>query len=452
MTNQNDLIRLSRQIEKAEQDLIKARLDADAHVDQEDGMAVLYTGQWSDSFPRQLVLNQTLSANEKICWQAIRLSVASPNKPGATPRRDQLAAMINCSAATVTAARTMLRATRWVTYCKTVRKHGQFVGDIYLFHDQPLSLESTLQIDMSYIQFLQNLTQSQSKRLRAVAASILKDIDNIKSLNAPTELDQIASKLLMARETPLVNQVKNFDLAQGNLKPAKKRENDQIPDKSASQLQNFEAVKKLQNGEQINQIKNFDMVNASLNVDVTEEKNFFPSRAHGSNNNFLDNKYISTREDEADSAQIKLFVPDNPNPNPDANPERTYTLALQYFPALATSASEIKRYIITMFQFRENQLPVIERMLRKVEEPNKTDILLQTIGRNASFQHGWASRPLNNTIAFVGELIRRAEGEQFYPDEWAMELKRALASNDAPMYFDNPDSLVFRRRQAEHEE
>lgn len=137
MTDQTDLRKLMHQIDKAEQDLIKVRSGDDA-LDQEDGMAVLFTGQWHDSFPRQLVLNQTLSANEKVCWQTIRLSISSPDRPGATPRRDQLASMINCSAPTVTTARTMLRVTRWVTFCKTVRKHGQFVGDIYLFHDRPL--------------------------------------------------------------------------------------------------------------------------------------------------------------------------------------------------------------------------------------------------------------------------------------------------------------------------
>jgi chromosome partitioning related protein ParA len=138
----NDLAELAKQIAKAESDLIEIRTgDID---EQEDGMAVLFTGQWHDSFPRQLVLDQTRSPLEKVTWQAIRLSIDSPSKPGSTPRREELAAMINCSAATVTTARTMLRTCRWITFCKTVRKQGRFVGDIYLLHDQPLSLEATL--------------------------------------------------------------------------------------------------------------------------------------------------------------------------------------------------------------------------------------------------------------------------------------------------------------------
>lgn len=440
MTDQTDLIRLTRQIEKAELDLIRVRTGPDDSPEQEDGMAVLFTGQWSDNFPRHLVLNQTLSPLEKVCWQAIRLSIISPEKPGATPRRDQLASMINCSAATVTAARTMLRATRWVTFCKTVRKHGQFVGDIYLFHDKPMSLESTLQIDMSYIQFLQNQTQSPNKRLRTVAGNILKEIDSIRSLQAPTELDLISAQLNSAKESPFNNHIKNFDTVTAGEKLSNFA-------KSPRHLQNFDSVKTHKSKPDGNHIKNFDSVESVEKSALTAERNFFPSRAHGSNNNYLDNKYISTRENEDDHSQIELFVADNPNPNPDANPEKTYTLALQHFPSLGTTCPEIKRYVITMFQFRENQLPVIERMLKKAPESHRTDILMQTIARNATYLHGWAARPLHNSIAFVGELIRRADADQFYPDEWALELKRALACNDAPMYFDNPDSSAFRKRQ-----
>jgi hypothetical protein len=256
---------------------------------------------------------------------------------------------------------------------------------------------------------------------------------------------------MAAKEMPFINHIKNFDMVKGHSKSENADQKASNFAKSASQLQNFDAAKTNVTASKDHHVKNFDMVNSEENTELTGERNFFPSRAHGSNNNYLNNKYISTREDEVDCPQIELFVADNPNPNPDANPERTYTLALQYFTSLATTSPEIKRYIITMFQFRENQLPVIERMLRKVPEPNKTDILLQTIGRNASFLHGWSMRPLHNSIAFVGELIRRAETGQFYPDEWALELKRALASNDAPMYFDNPDSMAFRRRQVEQE-
>jgi hypothetical protein len=439
ISQHTDLAKLTRQIAKAESDLIEIRTgDID---DQEDGMAVLFTGQWHDSFPRQLVLNQTLSPLEKITWQVIRLSIDSPSKPGSTPRREELAAMINCSAATVTTARTLLRACRWITFCKTVRKQGRFVGDIYLLHDQPLSLESTLSIDTTYIQFLQQQTQTSSKRLRGIAGNLLKEIDSLQSLVIPNELDVIANRLQQTMEIDENHHIKIFSMVvrdnhDGISSPINNKTRN-----GAHHSKKLSLGESLESTDIVDHNKNFALVQSEEDTSLTGARNFFPPRARGSNNNFINNKYIhgaQARDYELKVANTKnTKKADDPNPNPKGDPEKTFTLAIQHFPLLASNA--IKKYVILTFGNKEYQLPVIQRMLSKLPEANRDDVLLQYVGRRAASYHGWAKASLHNPIAFVGELIRRDKAGDFFPDEWALELKKSIATHKEPEFWDSPE-------------
>lgn len=165
---------LKQQIRMAEHELLFAKTSGQVT----DELALLFTGNWHDSFPRNLVLNQTLTPVEKVLWQALRLSIASPQKPGSTPKRSDLAMMVNCSPPTITTARQMLRLCRYMTLCSVVRDRGRFVGEIYLLHDEPMDLNTTLELDPSYLDFLEVLTRRGNKaaRLRKEAGSILKDL------------------------------------------------------------------------------------------------------------------------------------------------------------------------------------------------------------------------------------------------------------------------------------
>ncbi len=442
MRELSDLSKLIKQIAKAETDLIEVRTgDVD---DQEDGMAVLFTGQWHDSFPRQLVLNQTLSPLEKVTWQTIRLSIDSPSKPGSTPRREELAAMINCSAATVTTARTMLRACRWITYCKTVRKQGRFVGDIYLLHDQPLSLESTLSIDTTYIQFLQQQTQTSSKRVRGIAGNILKEIDSLRNLIIPNELDVLANRLQQSVVSDAGSHIKNLSLVSRSTQSRQSDAKNSKYSNGAHHNNNLTVDDGQNSSEIVGHSKNFAMAEGSEILTTAGARNFFPSRVHGSNNNFTNNKNIhiaQAREDEPNNNTDQKS--DNPNPNPQGDPEKTFTLAIHHFPLLASNA--IKKFVILTFQGKEYQLPVIQRMLSKLPEANRDDVLLQYVGRRAASYHGWAKGSLHNPIAFVGELVRLDKAGEFFPDEWALSLKNSIATNEEPDFWDSPEYYRMNR-------
>jgi hypothetical protein len=184
-----DLIK--QHIRLAEQSLILQR-----EAGMADDFAVLFTGNWHDSIPRNVILNQQLSPVEKITWQALRLTIANPQQPGSAPSREGLAAMVNCSPPTVTSSRQMLRLTRYMTHCSTVRNQGRFVGEIYLLHDEPMTLSDTLQLDPEYIDFVKMLTTSnKAKALRQEAARVLREIDQINGLATVSPIETLAVRV-----------------------------------------------------------------------------------------------------------------------------------------------------------------------------------------------------------------------------------------------------------------
>jgi hypothetical protein len=161
-------------------------------------LALLFTGNAHDAIPRNLILNQILSPVEKITWQALRLSIGSPQNPGSTPKRDELALMVNCSPPTISTARQMLRLCRYLTLCSVVRERGMFVGEIYLLHDEAMDMATTLQIDPTYLEFVQSLASSgnRSARVRKEAGLILRELNEHGVPTAPQSMsDRMATRL-----------------------------------------------------------------------------------------------------------------------------------------------------------------------------------------------------------------------------------------------------------------
>src|SRR5690625_7171899 len=90
-----------------------------------------------------------------------------------------------------------------MTYCRTVRDNKQrFVGDVYLLHEEPLSLQDTLELDPGYIDFLTDQAQQAggSKQNRQFASALLKDIDRLTELRSPTQREVIERRLTRSEE------------------------------------------------------------------------------------------------------------------------------------------------------------------------------------------------------------------------------------------------------------
>lgn len=187
---------LRLQIKRTEAELIARQSNDEGSGDE---MAVLFTGNWHDSVPRRLILDASMTPTERLLWMVIRSTIGDASRPGSVPRRAELARLAGCSNTTITTSREVLRINRWTTHCRTVRSKGRFVGDIYLLHDEPLSLASTLELDPGYIEFLERLLSGSSKttRVRQLAATILREIDELNSpVVAPTETEVMSKRIV----------------------------------------------------------------------------------------------------------------------------------------------------------------------------------------------------------------------------------------------------------------
>ncbi|WP_308873979.1 helix-turn-helix domain-containing protein [Thiothrix subterranea] len=91
---------------------------------------------------------------ERNVWAIIKLHAMDGNSVTAFPTYEEL--MLRCqvgSKATISRALAILRATRWLTICKSKLRDGKgrVRGNIYALHDEPLQLAETLALDSDYL-------------------------------------------------------------------------------------------------------------------------------------------------------------------------------------------------------------------------------------------------------------------------------------------------------------
>lgn len=438
MSKELDII--ARQIDKAERDLISQR----AYGEDDDGMAVLFTGNHHDSFPRYLIVNRDLSPVDKLTWQVIRLTINDPARPGSTPRRNELSAMIGCSAPTLTASRNMLRICRWMTLCKTVRQQGRFVGDIYLLNDEPLSLISTLDFDPNYVRFLESQCQSGNKKLREAAARALSEIAALETSNPPTESDVFLSRLnrMFAVDGQMKTEAPVNDVHQ--------RKNLSLVDNSAESDQNSETYTE-------SALTNHQSKNSSL-VEPHQRKILSPAEddqskilssvdkkisfSGGSSSSFNNNKNISTAraiESEQDQQSLANYLEITRRGRWGTNSDHENAWANRYLPWLAHPAFE--RYTLILTAGRDSCMPAIYRKIKKLPTHSQELVVMQLLGHTAAASHGWREH-IRDPIAYTHKLVSLQAANELVPDEWALELIRCYhdkVNSMPPTFSDNPD-------------
>lgn len=443
MLNDPDII--ERQINRAEKELVDQRL----YSEDDDGMAVLFTGNHHDSSPRYLVVNQELSPVEKITWQVIRLTINDPSRPGSTPRRAELASKINCSAPTLTVSRNMLRIQRWMTLCKTVRRQGRFVGDIYLLHDEPLSLNTTLQFDPQYVQFLESQVQSSTKRLREAAARALEDVEALTTSEEPVEKDLMINRLdrmftLGKNMTDSTNQRKNLSLVEAEENEPKLSNSLNVQsntDANPHQSKNFAAV-------ETHQRKNLSPVNDDQRKNFALDEKKKISFASGSSSSFINNKYISNARGHAEGNQdptsLAAYLDIKRMGRWGDNHEVEVAWLHKNLPWLTNSHFTI--YTSALTAGRQSCLPALYRKLKKLPMHSKELVIFQLLGATAAAIHGWREE-IRDPIAYAHKLIVLQESNELVPDEWALEFMRCYhdqRGDSKPKFINSPDLLIRR--------
>ncbi|MDG2961744.1 STY4528 family pathogenicity island replication protein [Exercitatus varius] len=147
---------------------------------------LLFFGNQHETVPTRLLQDVYLTPRAKFAWQLIK-SKAREFQGGLFPSYEVLGKLlsdkpyldISLSRKVVTQTLLLLRLTRWLTLCETVRSHqGYVLGNIYLLHDEPMPVLETIQLNEDYLNLLEKSSQHKDPVVRGVATHI---IDNLLS-------------------------------------------------------------------------------------------------------------------------------------------------------------------------------------------------------------------------------------------------------------------------------
>lgn len=166
---------------------------------------ILFTGNPHEAVPRRLLLDNRLTPLERNAWQVFRLLL---NDDGLTsfPTYEQLRPYLAsspfkvASRETVAKALTALRMTRWLSLGGCVRDEltGQMKGNVYLLHDEPVSIAEAALLDSGYLALVNEGLGHANKSIRDVAAYVIEELrtDPYLRENAlPSHLERLQQRL-----------------------------------------------------------------------------------------------------------------------------------------------------------------------------------------------------------------------------------------------------------------
>ncbi|HBX74253.1 MAG TPA: helix-turn-helix domain-containing protein [Halieaceae bacterium] len=136
---------------------------------------LLFLGHWHQAYPTAVVCDPVLEPVDKVVWMVIMLQAHETGGRAAFPRYEVIAELANiASTSTIARAIAILRLTRWLSLCARVRAStGQFQGNVYALHDNPLPLADALYLDEGYMAFVRQSERHSHARVRRVATAVL---------------------------------------------------------------------------------------------------------------------------------------------------------------------------------------------------------------------------------------------------------------------------------------
>lgn len=142
---------------------------------RQHGEALLLLGEVQDAVPRALVMDPDLPAIAVRIWCYLRLS--ADNSKMMAPSYSDIMQDINIgSKETVSHAYHVLRLTRWLTLItRYTSRFGYRIGNVYGLHTSPATIRQTMELDASYLSFVQylcGLDAQRHARIRALAERV----------------------------------------------------------------------------------------------------------------------------------------------------------------------------------------------------------------------------------------------------------------------------------------
>lgn len=166
---------------------------------------IIFTGNPHEAVPRRLLLDSRLTPLERNAWQVFRLLL---NDDGLTafPTYEQLRPYLAsspfkvASRETVAKALTALRITRWLSLGGCVRDEvtGQMKGNVYLLHDEPVSIAEAALLDGGYLELVNEGLGHANKSIRDVAAQIIQELHidpYLREHALPSHLERLHQRL-----------------------------------------------------------------------------------------------------------------------------------------------------------------------------------------------------------------------------------------------------------------
>lgn len=155
------------------------RLSLDTLSDNKQTDSLVFIGNWQDAIPRSIWVDALLSAIDVRCWGVIRTQAVSGSAVMLS-LNNLLKDTLGYSNATVSRVIFILRLSRWISLCSTLRTEtGKFRGNVYAVHDKPVSLEDAIYLDRNYIEFVKRQTSHSNNAIKTLAQSIWQFISQV---------------------------------------------------------------------------------------------------------------------------------------------------------------------------------------------------------------------------------------------------------------------------------
>jgi len=163
---------------------------------------LLFSGNLQESIPHKLIQDSRLTPLERNAWIVFRMALDRRGQSGASPRYKDLQPCISMVAGGKASMKTVakvianLRLTRWLTLLERRRdeRTGQLKSSVYILHDEPLTLEETLQIDANYVEYAANCIEHYDKGTQILAAQMLMELTQVQD-QLPTRIQTLVARL-----------------------------------------------------------------------------------------------------------------------------------------------------------------------------------------------------------------------------------------------------------------
>lgn len=344
--------------EKISQEVDRISRDHTAKNHRTDSL--VYIGNWQDAIPRSIWTDATLSAMDVRSWGVIRTQAVNGSAVMLS-LNTLLKETLGYSKATISRVVYVLRLTRWISLCSTLRTEtGRFKGHIYAIHDSPVPLHDAIYLDKDYLDFVKKQLTHNNQAIRQLAQTIWQVIQETESENhAPySTAEQALDRLVNSASAsdPESVQVQILNLGQ----------------KSRVQKMNPVAKHQVQILNLVNE-KYETNENQQLNIQV-QKMNLAPICSSSFNNNF--NKTTTTNSEGIfKKAGSKIEPPSDRTILPD---------------------------LIFPKAFNQNEIKLARMYLKKIDEELQQKFLDETAAQIK--QREKTSNPIRNPVGYLSWL------------------------------------------------